>query len=939
MIKKINILFFTLFIKSILNNEFLFSVIISIYNTGRYLNESIESIFNQTISPNKIQIILVNDGSIDISEEISLNYNIKHPNNIIYIKIKHSGVSLARNIGIKYSKGNYINFLDADDKWDNQAFKYALLFFRMYTKVNIIACRLIFFEIKKGPHRLDYKFYQSKSVNLIKEYNCIQLSSSSCFFRFSSIKDQKFKEGVFTGEDTRFINNILLLNPILGILKEAIYYYRKRSDYSSTVQNQIKKKKYYFSVIKSVDQYLIEKSKKLYNLILPFIQFFLAYDILFRISAPSYKYMKKKILKKYYKEIDKILLQIEDKYILEQKIVSTRIKIVALSKKYKRDIRNEIVFHNNLFIYSEHILVNMDKVRNILELRVLNIENNIVHLEGRDNFILAGEKFFYFCKLGNKFYYPNYFHVPSYDLKTIYKSYYKGRNVIFDIFLENKKLQIIQFFISYNNFEIEIVPSFDRFTYKSTLYNNYYYIGKFIIKFIEGKLHIYQYNTKLRRHFEKQFYKDLIKIKKNDIIQFRKKYFKDENKNKYNKEEIWIINDKPNIAGDNGEYFFRFLKKKKPKGIKYYFLIKKNCPDYERLKSFGNILEFGTNNHLNIFLTADKIISSVAESWVVNPFGKDQIYVRDLCHFTFILIQNIYIINELYKYVNKIDKNLNFTIVLSNEDYKAIFDKKHGFSKNNFLTTGLPKYDNLQKLQSLIKKERIVLIIPTWRKAIENYENTYSYSFNLTEYFNFYNNLINNNRLLIKMKQFGYIGLFCLHSYFSSKWVYFKQNQIFSVLEKCDYQNLLIKSSLLITDYSNFFFDFAYLKKPIIYAQFDYEEYKKKYPKDYFNYKINGFGPVCYNYECTINKIISKLKDDCYLEKQYLKRIQEFFKFNDGKNCERLLFYLLNNSISNFNNYNKYKIRNRTNFLVTFIFIFLLILKYINYYYLNIIYN
>ena len=282
---------------------------------------------------------------------------------------------------------------------------------------------------------------------------------------------------------------------------------------------------------------------------------------------------------------------------------------------------------------------------------------------------------------------------------------------------------------------------------------------------------------------------------------------------------------------------------------------------------------------------------------------------------------------------------MNFTIVLSNEDYKAIFDKKHGFSKNNFLTTGLPKYDNLQKLQSLIKKERIVLIIPTWRKAIENYENTYSYSFNLIEYFNFYNNLINNNRLLIKMKQFGYIGLFCLHSYFSSKWVYFKQNQIFSVLEKCDYQNLLIKSSLLITDYSNFFFDFAYLKKPIIYAQFDYEEYKKKYPKDYFNYKINGFGPVCYNYECTINRIISKLKDDCYLEKQYLKRIQEFFKFNDGKNCERLLFYLLNNSISNFNNYNKYKIRNRTNFFVTFIFIFLLILKYINYYYLNIIYN
>ena len=176
------------------------------------------------------------------------------------------------------------------------------------------------------------------------------------------------------------------------------------------------------------------------------------------------------------------------------------------------------------------------------------------------------------------------------------------------------------------------------------------------------------------------------------------------------------------------------------------------------------------------------------------------------------------------------------------------------------------------------------------------------------------------------MKQFGYIGLFCLHPYFSKQLVYFKQNQIFSVLEKCDYQNLLLKSSVLITDYSNLSFDFAYLKKPIIYVQFDYEEYKKKFPKDYFNYIINGFGPVCYNYDCTINKIISKLEDGCYLEKQYLKRIQEFFKFNDGKNCERLLFNLLNKSI-NFN------------FLMAFTFLFQIFLKYINYCYLYKTYN
>ena len=69
-------------IKFIFSNKFIFSVIISIYNTGRYLDDSIGSIINQTIGFNKIQIILVNDGSIDETERICLNYRNKYPENI-----------------------------------------------------------------------------------------------------------------------------------------------------------------------------------------------------------------------------------------------------------------------------------------------------------------------------------------------------------------------------------------------------------------------------------------------------------------------------------------------------------------------------------------------------------------------------------------------------------------------------------------------------------------------------------------------------------------------------------------------------------------------------------------------------------------------------------------------------------------------------------------
>ena len=136
MIKYINLFILILIIPKItLAYDFLFSVIISIYNTERYLDESIGSILEQSFNIKNIQIILVNDGSIDQSEKICFTYKSRYIKNIIYIKINHSGVSKARNIGIKYSKGKYINFLDSDDKWDKKAFYYAFLFFRFFKSI------------------------------------------------------------------------------------------------------------------------------------------------------------------------------------------------------------------------------------------------------------------------------------------------------------------------------------------------------------------------------------------------------------------------------------------------------------------------------------------------------------------------------------------------------------------------------------------------------------------------------------------------------------------------------------------------------------------------------------------------------------------------------------------------------------------------------------
>ena len=826
----------------------------------------------------------------------------KKNNNIIYEKIEHSGVSTARNIGLKYAIGKYINFLDADDKWDFQAFRHVYYFFKYFKDIEIVAGRLKFFEAIKSYHPLDYKFYKTRVVNLTEEYNCIHISGPSSFFRNSFIKGKNFVEGVFSGEDTIFINNLLIIKPLIGFIKEAIYFYRRRADFSSAVQNQNKKTDFYFSQIKYVGQYLLDKSKNIYNKTLPFIQFYIGYNILFRIISPAFKFLNNSNYQEYCKIIINQLNEIEDKYILEQRFASLRLKILALSKKYNRDIRQEIYFENDCIIYSNYILINLNKVNNLIIWRFLEIKDNILHLEGKDNFWMPKENYFYFSKIGNKTFFPEYYEYSGYDFYTMFGLIDKGRVMTFNIPLEKDRITVIKIYLFFKNKIIEIFPSLGYFTHIPNVKNGYYSTKNFIIKQIEKRITVYQYNKQLENNFEKKYYLELHNLSKDYIIELRKKaleYQKISKQTKH-KKEIWLINDSQNAAGDNGEYFFRYLINKNNKNIDVFFTIKKNSIDFKRLKKIGNILDLNSKDYLYTFLKSNKIISSVSDSWVINPFGEDQKYIRDLFHFDIIYLQNGIMKEGLSQSLNRINTNYSLFITTSKKEYNYLLTSNYQYNNDNIVLTGLSRFDNLYNLSKKINKEKIILLIPTWRNFIkgtidiDTKDIIYSDSFKNTTYFNFYNNLINDKKLLSILKEFNFTGVFCLHPYYSKQYKDFNSNDYFLIKENCNFQELLVKASLFITDYSSLFFDFGYLKKPIVYIQFDSEEYRKFNSKGFFDYKIDAFGPVCNDIQCTINEIIKELKDDCRIKKKYLRKIKSFFAFSDNKNNDRIYFEITN---------------------------------------------
>ena len=95
-----------------IKNDIKVSIIIPVFNGERYIEECLNSVENQTYT--NVEIIVINDGSTDKTENILLSFQEKF-NNIIKITTKNSGAASARNLGMDAAKGEYIMFVDADD--------------------------------------------------------------------------------------------------------------------------------------------------------------------------------------------------------------------------------------------------------------------------------------------------------------------------------------------------------------------------------------------------------------------------------------------------------------------------------------------------------------------------------------------------------------------------------------------------------------------------------------------------------------------------------------------------------------------------------------------------------------------------------------------------------------------------------------------------------
>ena len=222
-----------------------------------------------------------------------------------------------------------------------------------------------------------------------------------------------------------------------------------------------------------------------------------------------------------------------------------------------------------------------------------------------------------------------------------------------------------------------------------------------------NNLILYPYSKNLSEIFELNYIEELREINKINIIKLRCKYINEsKKKDKTNDTQIWLINDRNNKAGENGAYFFRYLQTIKPKGIKFYFVIQNNCSDYERLNIYDNIIVLNSRKYINLFFKVDKIISSISQTWIYNPFNDNGKYICDLFKFDLIILQNSIIKDDLTLFMNSI--SIKFDLILSSsiKEYKSLLSPNYGYfafirilKKNGYI---------LKKIKYLIYKKIVI---------------------------------------------------------------------------------------------------------------------------------------------------------------------------------------------------------------------------------------
>lgn len=334
--------------------------------------------------------------------------------------------------------------------------------------------------------------------------------------------------------------------------------------------------------------------------------------------------------------------------------------------------------------------------------------------------------------------------------------------------------------------------------------------------------------------------------------------------------DIWIFYSRTDELDGNAYAFYKWVEKENKKEC--YFVLDKNATAFEK-----QMLPWRSIRH--IFLSAAATVHIFDVSASGDMYGRRiRRIIRLNTKYIFLQHGMTRVDIPLYHY-DRTDYDLFITTGRREHQFAR---KVFGYPENRLALTGQARHDDLLKN---VSDKKYILIMPTWRKDLRQSDPE---SFLNSEFYIRFQSLLENQQLKSFLQTNQLKLRFYLHYMIRDRIKQFSIPTDINIYDETDSVHELIRDcSLLITDYSSVSFDAALAGKPVIYYQFQQDQYNST--ESYFQYDKDGFGPVMEDEELLLEEL-RELWNGCCFEQLpiYKVRKDSFFEFHDTNNCQRI---------------------------------------------------
>lgn len=859
-------------------SERLFSVISPVYNVARYLDDYFASLEAQTIGVERLEIILVDDGSTDESLAMCREFATRHQANVHVLHQANAGQAAARNAGLALATSPWVTFPDPDDALSDNYFADIDEFMRRPRSRDtaLFASHLINWYESTGKlsdtHPTSFRFkIGSSTTNLLGKPNFIHGSAPISFFRRDIIAEHAliFPEQLRTKfEDTKFLFDYLLSvdQPILGLVDSARYHYRRRADNSSTLQTSTVDPRSYTDVPVHGFLPLLRRAQELHGEVPRWLQWFLIYDLAWWLRADIARNavtraLPSDVLETFQRSMTEVMTYIEPDSVRAFDMMDT--------PQWMREAMAH-GFSAEPYVGPVHISA-VDESRGLVQLRYRytgDAPSETIHVRGSE--------------------------VPPYIAKTRRiellgttllreRTLWTSSQGVLRLDLNGRMQPLALWETHASEFkartsEHEAVAQRTR----NRVPKKFRQIDERLSTRVTAQLKARV--LAIRRAFRKQTLEDRLLV---GLLRFplvRRAYA-----------GAWVLMDRDTAADDNAEHLYRWIRENKPH-IKMRFVIRRETPDWRRLKDDGfRLVDYGSYRWKLLMLLAGHLLSSHADHYVVSPLPAHR-YGPPQWKFTF--LQHGITKGDLSGWLNA--KSIDLFVCGTEAEYGYITgDSPYKFSRKEVRLTGFPRHDTLLAKGRAITGEDVnqILIAPTWRESLAGTTlaggstRELNQEFMSSDYATSWQAVLRSEALRDFAESSGLQVVFMPHPNIQP---YLSQFEIPAWVQtrrygEMDIQDVLCRSAVMITDYSSLAFDMAYLERPVVYFQFDHDHYRAGHTEGegYFSYGEDGFGPVASDVGDVV-KALDSLWSTPDVAATYAERARQTFPVCDGKNSARV---------------------------------------------------